>query len=268
MKINLGRPLVPVLIALAASVGSAFAQQAPDVRVADLVKSGKLRAGLFLSQFIKDPANGELKSVWVETARALAARIGVQLVLLEHPTPPKVVECLKSDACDLVFLPFDARAANDGDFSSPFIQFEYTLLVPTGSAVRSIADADRPSVRIAAVRNHASTAALTRTLKQPELVYAETPEATFDLLRAGRADAMASARNTLLGYSDQLAGSQVLADHYGANLNRIVVPKGHEGRLSYNNEFVEEAKASGLIQKAIDRVGPRGINVAPPGNSN
>lgn len=264
---KLRHALVLVLIALTASVGSAYAQQTPDVRVADLVRSGKLRAGLFLSQFIKDPATGELKSVWVETARALAARIGVRLVLLEHPTPPNVVECLKVGACDLVFLPFDARAANAGDFSSPFIQFEYTLLVPTGSSIRSIADAERPNVRIAAVRNHASTAPLTRTLKLPELVYAETPEATFDLLRTGRADAMASARNTLLGYSEQLAGSRVLNDHYGANLNRIVVPKGHEGRLAYINEFVEEAKASGLIQKAIDRAGPRGITVAPPGNS-
>jgi polar amino acid transport system substrate-binding protein len=58
----------------------------------------------------------------------------------------------------------------------------------------------------------------------------------------------------------------VLEDHYGANLNRVVIPKGHAGRLSYVNEFVEEAKASGLVQKAIDRAGPRGVTVAPPGN--
>ena len=115
----------------------ANAQQVPDPRVADLVKAGKVRVGLFPPQYIKDSATGELKSVWVEIARALAARIGVQVVLLEHPTPPKVIECLKAGACDVIFLPFDARAANDGDFSSPFIQIEYTLLVPL--APRSVA---------------------------------------------------------------------------------------------------------------------------------
>jgi polar amino acid transport system substrate-binding protein len=256
-----------MLIVLLAGATIASAQHVPDPRVADLVGAGKVRVGLFPPQYSKDPATGELKSVWVEIARALAARIGVQAVLLEHPTPPKVVECLKAGACDVVFLPFDARAAKDGDFSSPFIQFEYTLLVPPGSSIRSVADADRAGVRIAAVRNHASTNTLSPLLKQAKLVYAETPDPTFDLLRAGHADVMASTRNALLEYSTQLPGSQVLEERYGANLNRVVVPKDHAGRLAYINEFVEEAKASGLVQRAIDRGGPRGVQVAPLGNA-
>jgi polar amino acid transport system substrate-binding protein len=255
-----------MLVALLVGATIANAQQVPDPRVADLVQAGKIRVGLFVPQYIKDPATGELKGVWSEIAQALAARIGVQVVLLEHPTPPKAVECLKAGACDLLFLPFDARAANVGDFSPPIFQFDYTLLVPAGSSIRSVADADRPGVRIAAVRNHASTMALSRLLTQAELVYAETPDPTFDLLRTGRAGAFASTRPTLLDYSTQLSGSRVLEDRYGANINRMVVPKGHAGRLAYVSEFVEEAKASGLVQKAIDRAGPRGVKVAPPGN--
>ena len=138
--------------------------------------------------------------------------------------------------------------------------------MPSGSLIRSVADADRTGVNIAVVRNHASTVTLSRILKQAKLVYAETPEPTFDLLRTGHADAMASARSTLLEYSAQLPGSRVLEDHYGANVNRVVIPKGNVGRLAYINEFVEEAKASGLVQKAINRSGPRGVQVAPPGN--
>jgi polar amino acid transport system substrate-binding protein len=204
--------------------------------------------------------------VWVEIARALAARIGVQLVLLEHPTPSQVVDCLKADACDVVFLPFDSRAAEVGGFSSPFIEFDFTYLMPAGSLIQSIADADRPGIRIAVVRNHASTAALNRVLKHAKLVYAEVPDPTFDLLRTGDADVMASARSTLLQYSTKLPGSRVLKDRYGASLNRMVVPKDQAGRLAYINEFVEEAKASGLVQQAIDRAGPRGVQVAPPGD--
>jgi polar amino acid transport system substrate-binding protein len=217
-----------------------------NAQVADLVQVGKIRVGLFVPQYIKDPATGELKGVWSEIAQALAARIWLQVVLLEHPTPPKALECLKAGACDLLFLPFDARAANVGDFSPPIFQFDYTLLVPAGSSIRSVSDADRPGVRIAAVRNHASTMALSRLLKQAELVYAETPDPTFDLLRNGRTGAFASARPTLLDYSTQLPGSRVLEDRYGANLNRMVVPKGKAGWLDYVTEFVEEAKASGF----------------------
>jgi polar amino acid transport system substrate-binding protein len=253
-----------LIIVLACLVPSA-AQQALDARVADLVQSGKLRVGLFPPQYVKDTTTGELQSAWVEIARALATRIGVELVLVEHPTPIRDIECLKAGECDVILLPFDARAADVGDFSSPYMQFEYTLLVPAGSPIRRFEDADQAGVRIAAVRNHASTNTLAPLLKRAELVYAETPDPTFDLLRSGKAEVMASTRPTLLDYSAQLPGSRVLEDHYGANLNRIVILKGNAGRLAYINEFVEHAKASGLVQKAIDRAGPVGLTVAPSG---
>lgn len=257
---------IGLLLAVALSTVTAAKAQAADPRVADLVKAGKIRVGLFVPQFRKDPKTGEFLGVWAESARALAARIGVALSLVEHPTPPLAIGCLKSGACDLLFLPLDDRAAGVGDFSPPIFQFDYTLLVPPGSAIRTVADADQPGVRIAAVRNHASTNELRQRLKHAELVYAETPDPTFELLSAGHAVAMASARNTLLTYSSRLPDSRVLDDRYGANINRMVVPKGMSDRLAYVSEFVEEAKKSGLVQQAIDRAGPRGITVAPPGD--
>ncbi len=255
-----------IVSVLLSSIGTADAQQVPDPRVADLVQTGKVRVGLFSTQYTKDPATGELSGVRVEIARALAARIGVQAVLLEHRTPPDVVQCLKTGACDVVFLPFDERAANVGDFSPPYLQSEYTMLVPAGSSIRSIADADKPGIRIAAVRNHSSTMTLTSAIKQAEVILGENELAAFELLRAGRADAFASTRQYLLRASRNLAGSRVLADYYGANLNRVVVPKSHPGWLAYVTEFVEGAKASGLVQKAIDRDGTFAFQVPPPGD--
>jgi polar amino acid transport system substrate-binding protein len=254
-----------IAAALLANIGTADAQQAPDPRIADLVQAGKVRVGLFSTQYTKDPKTGELRGVRVEVARALAARIGVQAVLLEHRTPPDVVQCLKTGACDVVFLPRDERAANVGDFSPPYLQSEYTMLVPAGSSIGSIADADKPGIRIAAVRNHSSTTTLISVIKQAEVILGENEIAAFELLRAGRADVLASTRQYLLRASKNLAGSHVLADYYGANLNRAVVPKGHLGWLAYVTEFVEEAKVSGLVQKAIDRDGTFAFQVPPPG---
>jgi polar amino acid transport system substrate-binding protein len=257
-----------IAAALLANIGTADAQQAPDPRVADLMQAGKVRVGLFSTQYTKDPVSGELRGVRVEIARALAARIGVPAILLEHPTPPDVVQCLKAGACDIVFLPRDERVVNVGDFSPPYLQSEYTMLVPTGSSIRSIADADKPGIRIAAVRSHSSTMTLTSAIKHAEVTLGENELAAFELLRSGRADAFASTRQYLLRASRNLAGSQVLADYYGANLNRVVVPKGHPGWLAYVTEFVEDAKASGLVQKAIDRDGTFAFQVPPPGDPN
>jgi polar amino acid transport system substrate-binding protein len=243
----------------------AHAQQPPDQRVADLVRAGKVRVALFSGQYTKDPVTGELKGVWADIARALAARIGVQLVLVEHPTPPKMVECLKADACDVGFFGYDpARAADVEGFSPPFIEFDYTYLVPAGSSIRSAADADRPGVRVAVVQAHASTLTLIRLRKRAELVSVDTPDGAFELLRSGRVDAWASARQLLVDYSAHLRGSRVLTDRYGVNRPAMVVAKGKAARLAYISEFIEEIKRSGFVHRAITRSGWRGVRVAPP----
>jgi hypothetical protein len=54
---------------------------------------------------------------------------------------------------------------------------------------RASSTPDQPGVRIAVVRNHASTLPLSRILKHAEPISAELQDAAFDLLRTGHADA-------------------------------------------------------------------------------
>jgi len=64
--------------------------QTIDPRVADLVRDGKLRIGLFLPQYGKGP-DGLKTTVFVETGCAYALRIGIPLVIVEHATPPEAI---------------------------------------------------------------------------------------------------------------------------------------------------------------------------------
>src|SRR5262249_15031180 len=109
--------------------------------------------------------------------------------------------------------------------------------------------------------------ALTRKIKHAEVTLQDGERGAFELLRTGRADAFASTRQFLVRISPELPGSRILADRYGANLHRVLVPNGHAGWVAFMNEFVEEAKASGLLQEAIDRDGTFAFQVAPPGDS-
>jgi polar amino acid transport system substrate-binding protein len=238
-----------------------------DPRVADLVQAGKLRVALFLPQFIEEPATGQLRglgtgAVGTELARLLAARLGVEVEMAGYPTPASVVESLKIGASDLAFMGIEPSRTTELDFSPAMFEFDYTLLVPAGSAIHDIADADRPGVRIAIVRNHASSLALSRIVRHAELAGAELPNGAFAELTAGRADALAFPRDVLLDYSGKLPGSRVLEAAYGANRVGIVIRKGQPGRLAYITEFVEEAKASGLIQQAIETSRVRGFRQA------
>jgi polar amino acid transport system substrate-binding protein len=243
----------------------AGAQPVPDPRIADLVQSGKIRLALFLPGYSKS-SNGELRGVGtgavaVELARTLATRLGVQVQLVENPTPPQVVACLKAGACDLAYMGVEPRRAAEVGFSLPFMQQDFTFLVPPGSSIHSAADADQRGVRIAVVRDHAATVTLTRVLKNAETIPFDVPNAALEAVRTGRADTLALARFVLLESASQWPGARVLEDRYGANLIALAVAKERGARLAYISEFVEEATAAGLVQRSIDGAGLRGYQV-------
>jgi len=251
-----------------APINLAAAEQAADPRVADLMQAGKIRVGIH-SFYTKDSGTGELKPVstgiiFLDIARMLGAQIGVEVLPVWHPGVPEMLACVTSGDCDVGFMGPDPSRAGV-EFTPPFVQLDYTLLVPAGSSIQRITDADKPGTRIAAVSGHASTLTLSRMLKHAQLVYAATPDPTFEILHKGDAEAFASVRPVLIGYSKTLPGSRVLEDRYGANLVGLVVRHGRAARLSYLTEFVEQAKASGLIQQAIDRAGLPGHQVASAG---
>jgi polar amino acid transport system substrate-binding protein len=247
----------------------ANAERSTDSRVADLVHAGKLRVGLGVVAphwAVKDQKTGELRGVAVDIARALASRLGIELVTVEYPSPPGVLEGLKVNAWDVGFLAIDPSRTALVDFSPPYLQIDATYLVKEGSAIRNVADVDRPALRVAVTRKSVEEIVLSRALKRAELRGVDTIAAGFELLRAGNADVFAAPRPALLQFSSRLPGSRVLEDRFHAAFGAMAVPKGQTGRLAYISEFIEEAKSSGLVQRAIERAGVRGVQVAPRGS--
>ncbi len=241
--------------------------QRADPSLTDVVRSGRIRLGLFLPQYAKNPVSGDLQGVGtgfiaIEIAHSLAVRLGITARFTEYPSPKAAIAGLKDDTCDVVFLGLEPSRAAEVDFSPPIFQFEYTYLVPAGSAIGSIGDADRPGVRIAIVSSHASALALRHLVTKAELVGSELPDDAFALLAAGTADALALPREQLLDYSAKLPGSHVLADSYGINRVAMAVAKGRAAWLALLAEFIAETKASGLIQDVIARGDLRGFAVA------
>lgn len=236
-----------------------------DPRVAALAAAGAIRLALFLPQYAED-ATG-LRGIGtgfiaIEIVGALAARLGVAAQVIKYPSPKDAVAGLQAGACDLAFLGIEPSRLAVVDFSPALFQFDYSLLVPAGSPIESLEDTDQAGLRIGLVDGHASALALRRIVKHAELIGVELPESAFDLLRDRKVDALAFPRDQLIAFAGRLPGARVLANGYGVNRVGMAVAKGSAGLLSYLSDFAAEAKATGLVRRAIERGSLDGFDVA------
>jgi polar amino acid transport system substrate-binding protein len=234
----------------------------PDPRIADFVRAGTVRIGLFLPQY--ERKKGMLFGVGphvvsVELARALAACMRVSAEFVDYISPPDVVDALDEEACDLGVMGQNATRVEKIAFSPTFMEFDFTYMVAAGSPIQSMSAVDQPGVHIAVAQNHAPTYALAGIVKNARLLEAPTVDDAFALLKSRKADAFASARPLLLGYSERHSGYCIFDERYGVNPTALAVAKWRPDWLAYVTEFVAQAKSSGLIQSAIDRNSLRGV---------
>jgi polar amino acid transport system substrate-binding protein len=237
----------------------------PTVRT-DLAPTGTLRAGINYGNFIlatRDRSSGESLGVAVDLTRELARRLDVPVTLVDYDSVASMVDAAKTGAWDIAFLGIDPTRAGDIAFTVAYLQIEATYLVPTGSRLRAVADVDDASVRVAAPARANYELYLSRSLQRARLVRAPTADAAFELLVAGEVEALAGLRQALLGLVPKLPGSRLLDGQFMAVQQAVGMPRGREAGLAYLREFVEEAKASGLVARAIERTGAHGVSVAP-----
>jgi polar amino acid transport system substrate-binding protein len=237
----------------------------PAVR-ADLAPSGTLRAGINYSNFIlatRDPATGESRGVAIELTRELGRRLGVPVELVPYEGVAAMVDAARTGAWDIAFLGIDPAREGEIGFTAAYLEIEATYLVPAGSTVGTVTDVDRDGVRVAAVARANYELFLSRHLGRAQVVRAPSADAAFDLLRTGRADVLAGLRQALIGFAERLPGSRVLDGRFMAVRQAVGVPRGRDAGLAYLRGVVEAAKASGMIARAIERTGARGIVVAP-----
>jgi polar amino acid transport system substrate-binding protein len=166
-------------------------------------------------------------------------------------------------ALDVTFLVFDQERTKVLDYAPPYFNFEFTYLVPAGSAIRGQADVDRPGVRIAVAEGSVTARNRAQSLKSASLVRFKTLTEIRDQLRAGKVDAAAAGRETLTGLAAQVPGSRVLEGSFHVEGVALAVPKNRPAALAYVTEFTETAKTSGMVRRAFDNAGFKHAVVAP-----
>ena len=239
----------------------------PAAARSDLAPTGALRVGLNYSNFLlvgRDPVSGTPRGVAVDLAHELGRRAGVPVEFVGYDAPVKMADAAQTGRWDIAFLGAEPARATEIAFTAAYLEIDATYLVPAGSPLRSIADVDRYGVRISVSNRSAYELFLSRTVQRARLMRVDGVAASFEQFVAEKLEALAGLRPRLVTEAEKLPGSRVLEGRFTAIQQAIGAPRGRHAAAQYLREFVEDVKASGLVARAIERNGVRGVSVAPP----
>jgi polar amino acid transport system substrate-binding protein len=263
-------PLAKIAAGLALLIGFAGTAPAADELSRDVAPAGALRVAIAVgpaaSTFwaTRDPASGQPRGVTVELAKAAAAKLHMPLRLVEYQNSGEIAAAAAKDAWDITFMPADAEREKFVDQGPPYVVYESTYLVRAGSDIKTIADVDRPGIRVGAIDGTATSRTVAKSLKRAALTTFPTPEPAAALLGSGGLDALAMGTDALLDLAKGLPGARVLDEPVQSTGVVVAVPKNRPAAREWAARFVEEAKTDGTVRRAFDSAGFVTVAVAPP----
>ena len=124
----------------------------------ELIPTGKLRVGVVFAPapsafFVVKEANGEPRGVTVDLAVELGRKLGVPVEFMVAPNSGLVTDATESGAIDVAFMPVDEERKKRVDFGPAYFIIESTYLVTGASGIKTVAEVDRPDVRVVGIAN-------------------------------------------------------------------------------------------------------------------
>src|SRR5262249_5076143 len=149
------------------------------------------------------------------------------------------------------------------DFGPAYFNVVSTYLVTAASGIKNLAEVDRPGVRVVGIANTTTIRSAIRTLKHTTATAAASVDEAIAMMRDGRADAFGLSHDSLPPLAAGLPGSRILDGGFQHTGIAIAVPKNRPQALAAVTQFMEEAKRSGLVRRALDDAGYKDAAVAP-----
>jgi polar amino acid transport system substrate-binding protein len=258
------------LLATFITFGSGMAQDNNAV-LKEIAPTGTLRVGVAVGpspspMWATKDAAGKPVGVTVDLGSAFARSLGVPAEIVVHASSGEITQALVAGKLDVGFMPVDDERKQMLGIGTNYALGESTYLVAPGSKIKSIAEIDQAGVRVLGVENTTTIRAARRTLKHATVTGSKGSVGILELVRDGKVDAVALGRDTLEDFAAELPGSRVLDGHFWAVGYAIAVQKDKPAALAAATDFIETAKADGMVQRAFDAAKLKDPVLAPAGS--
>jgi polar amino acid transport system substrate-binding protein len=226
----------------------------------ELAPTGKLRVALVFAPsmsvfFVVKDAGGKPRGVTADLADALGKQLKLPVEYVLFPNSGLATDATESGAVDVAFMPVDEERKRRIAFGPNYVLAESTYMVTGASGAKTVEDVDKAGMRVIGIANTTTIRAATRTLKNTTISPVTSVDEAVAAMRGGKADAFALSRDSLPTYVKQVPGSRMTDGAFQQIGIAIAVAKGKPAALAAVSAFMDEAKQSGIVRRALDQAG-------------
>ncbi len=234
----------------------------------ELAPTGKLRVGVAYAPsatpvFVAKDEAGGVHGVPRELGDALAKKLGTPVELTVAATTNELTDAVANGTIDIGFMPADDTRRERVNFSPAYFVIESTYLAGPSTDIKTMADVDRPGITVVGINGSTTMRSSARSLKNATVVAAKSIDEAFDMLKAGKAQALALTHDSLPKLQKQLPGSRILDGAFQKVGVAIAVQKDRPAALAFVTAFMDSAKSDGTVRKAFDSSGLQQLAIAP-----
>jgi polar amino acid transport system substrate-binding protein len=256
------RTLLLAIVLIATSIpGAALAQSAISTEIAP---QGKLRVSLNAATavLLTRTSDGTITGgVGLELGRFMAGKFGAVLELVAYPNSNTYVETFGKGEWDIGFGSKTPLTADKADFIAEVLLNEYWFIAAPGREFSNAAQVDRPGVRVGVGLNSSSDQFLSRTLKSAQLVRGVI---SIEALRSSQVDVWAASASNIQEVSKRLSGAKIVPGSFTSEPTMVILPKGRSSAARAKVvEIIDQAKKAGVVRKALEQTGVKGVRAAP-----
>jgi polar amino acid transport system substrate-binding protein len=239
-----------------------FGQSVIDSEIAP---QGKLRLAMNAATAVlltRTPDGKITGGVGLELGKFIAKKLGTVLELAPYPDSNTYTQSFGKGEWDIGFAVRTPLVAEKADFLVDILLNDYFFVAAPGREFADAARVDRVGVKIGVGLNSSSDQFLSKTLKSAELVRL-TGGRSIEALKSGQVDVWAASASNVEQVADRLPGAKLVPGAFMSDRTMVILPKGRSAAAQAKViEIINEAKKTGVVRKALEQTGARGVRLA------
>jgi polar amino acid transport system substrate-binding protein len=248
--------LILLIVLVAGLSGAAFGQA--DL-TSEIAPGAKLRVGMISITVLGGVAE--------PVAEFMGRKLGVAVVPVMYPNPDAYLRSFGKGEWDIAIGPRVLAPTDKADTTGNLWAISLVYVAAPGTEFPNIASVDKAGVKIGTILGAPSDRVLTREIKAAEIVripLSPTIAAdAADLLRSSKAHVFGADSGVGYPAAKALPGAKIVPGAFGTVLVTAAMPKGRSpAAQALLATIVDEAKKTGVVQKAIEAKGLKGVSVA------